>query len=152
MLLENLELLSVAGARSSRGFRLRRWAQSRHRRVLQAAWKSLDFTTRRWEVPERFNLLRSALRVCVSPKEDLCLHSSQKYWDMIPSVAPPSPPSISASGTAASEPLSLASKSLTWLFIDLVLILQETFLDKEIPGAALWVNSSGLISKLVFSL
>lgn len=63
MLLENLELLNVAGAQSSRGFRLMRWAQSRHRRVLQAAWKSLDFTTRQWEVPERFNLLRSALCV-----------------------------------------------------------------------------------------
>lgn len=77
---------------------------------------------------------------------------SQKYLELIPSVASPTILLISASRTAASEPLSLASKSLTWLFIDLFLILKETFLDKELAGAVFWVNSSGLISKLLFSL
>lgn len=68
----NLELTKVAGAQSSRGFRRKMGAEvGTDQRVSQAVWKTLDFTTRQWEVTERFNLLRSALHACVFlPKKD----------------------------------------------------------------------------------
>lgn len=70
-------MLRVPG--DSGGRQLARQAWSRHLRVLQALRKTLDFTTRQWDITERFLFLLE--KHCVSVQ-------SQKYSDIIHSIIP----------------------------------------------------------------